>query len=120
MNVGFGDRNLSIENITLTQEENANLLIIGWNLTYDGDQTAQQKIQYYTAGSPPQPVPGGLMFDTACNQKLKFIQVDTTTWAPGTYTFTVDASSVYAKNPPQLTINWVKQAPTGQKFIKLE
>jgi Mg-chelatase subunit ChlD len=123
MNVGFGAMNLSIENMTVDAEEgNPNLLIIGWNLTYDGDKGVQQKIQYYTAGTAPKPViPGGLRFETAkCNQLLQFTQVDTTTWAPGTYTFTIDASSEDAKNPPQITVNWIKQAPTGQKFIKLE
>jgi hypothetical protein len=123
VNVGFGAKNLSIDNMTITPDSwNSNLLLIGWNITYDGDQNAQSHVQYSsTINHKIQNIkPSAFTWDTVCNQRLRSLQVDTTGWAPGTYTFTVDATSNFAPSPPQIRKDWEIKAPTGQKFIKLE
>jgi hypothetical protein len=123
VDVGFGSRNLSLDSMTVTPSSgNPNILVIRWNVTYDGEKTAQQTVTYQNTnkpGSMPVTVPP-VQFDAICNQKQKVLTVDTTNWASGTYRFTIDAVATDAKRPMPLSSIWTKQATSDKTYIKLE
>ncbi len=117
-NIGFGGKNLSTGDMSITADPlNPKILKIAWNVTYDGEQAAQQTAQLET-GTLPNKL--GLRFNTKCVNVRNFVTVDTTGWAPGTYEFRILASADDSNTPPDLTYNWVIQPPTGGKYIKLE
>jgi hypothetical protein len=123
IDVGFGNRNLSLDSLTVTPSAgNPSILAIRWNVTYDGDKTAQQTVTYQNTNKPgsiPVTAPP-IQFDSAGVQKQKVLTVDTTNWASGTYRFTVDAVATDAKRPMPLSAIWTKQATSDKTYIKLE
>jgi von Willebrand factor type A domain len=123
VNVAFGNRFLSVDNLTATNDTaHSEIIRIKWNTTYDGSLSLQETVSYRDkdiANSHFVPVPGGIVMKNTCFEDTNYLTVDTSGWTGDDYEIQVVGVALDA-NPSSAIADWHKYGQYKPPYIKLE